>query len=391
METLKIALVDLSRGFGGGQIAIANLANVLSRRNHEVHIVLGAENIHNRISELCKSSCLLHRIRGYANIFEFSDITQQAKEAILQLNDKHKFDVINASGVSGLLIPSHLRQKLAVTLHGNNAQRGIALLNYSLKNSEMRTAVTCKPKNFLKNSFGHLLFGRLEKKACQNAKIVLTLTSTEAYYAAKNYSISKEKTRIVPNAVFNLKAHNHAIPFMPHDKPIILSVGALEFIKGTPILAKTMEYVLSAEDVLYASVGDGPLMIFMKKLQEKFPKKVVILPHLSIGLSSVYESSFLLAQASLYEAFSLSIAEAMLAGKPVVAFRLASMPDLITDEFTGLLAKPLDPKGLAMKIINLIQDREKAFELGFNAQKTVNELCSVESVGHKMESIFKGI
>lgn len=390
METLKIALVDLSRGFGGGQVALANLAHVLSRRNHEVHVILGTENIHSRLSELC-TPCSLHKIRGYSNIFEFRDIAQQTKKDILHLDKKHKFDVIDVQGVNGLFIPSQLRGKLIVTLHGNNAQRGLDLLRFTFKTSDMSIAVSHAAKNFLRNVSGHLLFGRFEKKACQNARLVLTLTPTEAYYATKNYSISQEKIRVVPNVIIDLKTNSSHIPHIPQDKQVILSVGALEFIKGTPILAKTMEYVLSTEDVVYVSVGDGPLMGCVKKLQGKFPKRVVILPHLSTSLSSVYASASLLVQASLYESFGLSMAEAMLAGKPVVAFRLASIPDLIADEFTGLLAKPLSSKDLAIKVINLIRDKERACELGFNARKVVNELYNVESVGNRVESVLKEV
>jgi glycosyltransferase involved in cell wall biosynthesis len=118
---------------------------------------------------------------------------------------------------------------------------------------------------------------------------------------------------------------------------------------------------------------------------------VAVFPQVSAGLSSLYARSAALVQGSLYEAFSLSIAEAMLAGKPIIAFRLASIPDLVTDEVTGCLAKPVCSMDLATKTLDLIGNEEKTRNMGFHAKKTVGDLYNFQVVGSRMENVLKEV
>jgi glycosyltransferase involved in cell wall biosynthesis len=392
LETLKIALIDLDGRFGGGQIALGNMAYALSKKGHEVHMVLGVKKIPKRLMKLCSPYCYLHRTLGYPDITHVRNIMEKATRDILNLYKTCKFDVIDAQGITGTLIPPLLRNRLVVTLHGNNMQRGLNLLRFTYKNSEMRNAFPRAPKNFFKNVFGHPLYGKLEKMACETAKLVVVLTPMEAYYAKKWYSISSQKIRVVPNAVINLQDNSSEVIRIPERKKVILSVGALEFIKGTPILTKAMKNVLeSTDDIVYVSVGSGPLSIYVRELKANFPNKVIILPRVSTGLSLLYASSIALVQGSLYEAFGLSMAEAMLAGKPVIAFRLASIPELVVDNVTGLLAKPACSQDFASKTLSLIENEEERQRMGFNARKIVENLYNVEVIGRNMECVLKEV
>ena len=392
METLKIALVDLSKHLGGGQIALGNMAYALAKKGHEVHIILGIENLPKRMTKLCSPQCHIHQTLGYHNLINIMNHREKVNRYILNLYKTSKFDVIDANGITAMLIPPSLQDRLVVTLHGNNLQRGLNLFLFSCRSQEMRITIPKASLNFFRNIFGHFLYGKLEKRACKNAKLVVTLTSTEAYYAKQHYSISLQKLRIVPNPIVALKDDNYKAIHIPEQKKMILSVGALEFVKGTPILAKAMRYVLSStKDVIYVSVGDGPLMSNIRGLKAEFPEKVIILPHISSGLFSLYTRSSVLVQASLYESSSLSMAEAMLAGKPIVAFRLASIPQLVSDNVTGYLARPVCSLDLATKTLSLIRNEKAARNMGLNGRKIVDELYNVEVVGSKIERVLKEV
>lgn len=392
LETLKVALIDLSAYVGGGQIALCNLAYALSKRGHEVHIVLGMKNRPRHFVELCFPNCDLHYSSGYSNLFQLQKIMGETRRYISNLHKTHRFDVVNAQGLNGILISSQLQEHLVTTIHGNSIKRGLNLLQFACKNLEMRTAISKASKNFFENVLGAGLYGKLDKMACYKAKLVVTLTPTEAYYAQKYYSIPREKIRVIPNAVVNLKDNGPEVVCIPEEEKVMLSVGALEFIKGTPILVKAMRYVLaSTQDVTYISVGNGSLMSNVRELKAEFPDKVIILPQMSDGLFSLYARSEALIHGSIYEAFGLSIAEAQLAGKPVIAFRLASIPDLVIDNVTGVLAEPGCARDLAIKTLSLIKDEEKIRNIGFNARKLAEKLWNVEVVGRRMERVLKEV
>jgi len=391
METLKILLVNNDSRFGGSQIALGNMAYALSRRGHEVHILLGAENIPERLVKLCSQRCRIHKTTGYSSLAEFKNNVQKLRNSILNLHESFKFDVINAFGITGMAIPALLQNQLVVTLHGNNVQRGLNLLIFSSESPEMWRSIPRAPGNFSKNVVGHFLYGQLERIACKKSKLVVTLTKQETYYARKNYSLTSEKIRVVPNAIVGPEA-NDSESQIPHDGKVVLSVGALEFIKGIPILAKTIKYILSTiEDAMYISVGNGPLMSYIQKLKAEFPNRVVVVPSASTTLASIYACSSVFVQASLYEAFSLSMAEAMLAQKPIVAFNLASIPELVVDKESGRLAKPVCSKDLASKTISLLEDEKTSRSLGVKAKKIVDTLYNFDCVGRSMETVLKEV
>ena len=57
-------------------------------------------------------------------------------------------------------------------------------------------------------------------------------------------------------------------------------------------------------------------------------------------------------------------AEAMACGVPVVASRIAAIPEVVLDGETGLLAEPGDPVDLASKLRILLQDPGQRRRLG---------------------------
>ena len=73
---------------------------------------------------------------------------------------------------------------------------------------------------------------------------------------------------------------------------------------------------------------------------------------------------------SLVEATSISVLEAMAAGKPVVATRVGGLPDLVTDSVTGLLCTPADSADLAAKIVAILHD-PAAQDMGSRGRKRV--------------------
>jgi L-malate glycosyltransferase len=75
------------------------------------------------------------------------------------------------------------------------------------------------------------------------------------------------------------------------------------------------------------------------------------------------------------EAFSLVTAEAMAAGRAVVASRVGALVDLVTHEETGLLISPRDPSALADAIMRLAADPALAERLGNEARRSASRFA----------------
>jgi glycosyltransferase involved in cell wall biosynthesis len=72
---------------------------------------------------------------------------------------------------------------------------------------------------------------------------------------------------------------------------------------------------------------------------------------------------------SRYETFSMTAAEAMAGGCPIVATNTGGLAELIQHESNGLLCRPNDPSDLATKILSILDHPEMAASLGAQAAR----------------------
>jgi glycosyltransferase involved in cell wall biosynthesis len=91
------------------------------------------------------------------------------------------------------------------------------------------------------------------------------------------------------------------------------------------------------------------------------------------------------------ESFGLVIAEAMAAGKPVVATKHGGPLDLIIDGVTGLLIPSEDPAAMANAIINLLRDKAKRQSMGQSGKARVRECFSIDKHLSLIESLYRDI
>jgi glycosyltransferase involved in cell wall biosynthesis len=70
---------------------------------------------------------------------------------------------------------------------------------------------------------------------------------------------------------------------------------------------------------------------------------------------------------SRYETFSISLAEALAAGSPVVATNVGAIKELVTSHFNGLLAEPESAASIAENVLTLLDDPQKMQVLSRNA------------------------
>ena len=90
---------------------------------------------------------------------------------------------------------------------------------------------------------------------------------------------------------------------------------------------------------------------------------------------------------SLDEGLGRSMVEAMAAGKPVVASRVGGIPEAVEDGKTGILVPPGDARALASALTVMMDNPEKALEMGrrgreraeklFDEERMVDSICAL--------------
>jgi glycosyltransferase involved in cell wall biosynthesis len=156
---------------------------------------------------------------------------------------------------------------------------------------------------------------------------------------------------------------------IPPDRVLVVQAGTMRREKGVPDLLQAAQRVLeTGADVQFLLAGDGPHREEFDRLvaQLGISTRVIFCGRVRDPLGEgLWAACDIACQVSRWqEAFGLTIAEAMSAGKPLIGTRTGAIPELIDDGTSGLLVEPGDTLALAETILSLARDPRRRCEMG---------------------------
>jgi glycosyltransferase involved in cell wall biosynthesis len=108
-----------------------------------------------------------------------------------------------------------------------------------------------------------------------------------------------------------------------------------------------------------------------------------------IGAADVFVVPSVRDQAGNVDGLPNTLLEGMAAARPIVASRVAGIPDVIGDGMHGLLVPERDTRGLAQAIGRLLEDRELARGLGERARRRVLEELTWDAAAVRFEAAYE--
>ncbi len=135
---------------------------------------------------------------------------------------------------------------------------------------------------------------------------------------------------------------------------VLLSVARLTRQKGIDVAIRALP--LLPDDTVLVVLGEGPERTDLVALAQQLgvAQRVHLLGRVP-DVSAWLRRSAVLVHPARWEGFGLGVLEAMLAGLPVVASRVSSLPELVVDGETGVLVQPEDPSALAVGIARALE------------------------------------
>ena len=254
------------------------------------------------------------------------------------------------------------------------------------------------------SKFKNFIYYRLEKFAGQFTDVLITINEDD-------YKIAKEKN-IIPNGrvvyikgvgvdteklnlilVESSEQIKKEIGLEDFNGPIIASVGRLEREKHFDYLIKALKIVNdSVEDFKCFIIGVGKLMDYLKNEtnMESLADKIVFTHH-SDKVAEYLQIASIFAFTSSREGLPVSVMEAMAMEKPVVAYNIRGVRDLVVDGETGFLVKFGDINALADKIIFLMEHPNIAKAMGKEGRKRIEENFSLDIILKEMKELYNDI
>lgn len=211
---------------------------------------------------------------------------------------------------------------------------------------------------------------RWERRNVERADLVVVTSRYSAEVARREYGVPPERLAVVPEPI-DLEVWDDQFwraPRRPRNGPVVLSVARM-------YPRKRLADLLHAAAILRARVpgiqvrvvGRGPEWDALSRLHAELGlgDVVTLLGDLSRErLAEEYVNASVFCLPSVQEGFGIVFLEAMAAELPVVACRIAAVPEVVLDGTTGLLVPPRDPAALAEALERLIREPALAKRLG---------------------------
>ena len=176
---------------------------------------------------------------------------------------------------------------------------------------------------------------------------------------------------------------------LDQNEAVIGFVGWLLPIKGPDYLLKAMDYVWQGHpEASLVLVGKGAMDVDLRAeaLKKNANGKVKFLGWRE-DVDEIMPLFDMLVLPSLNEGMGRVLVEAMAAGKPVVASRVGGIPDLVRHAETGYLVPPADEKALADGIKKLLDDPERAKQMGLRGREHCRQF-SIEAMIDKLDKLY---
>jgi len=162
---------------------------------------------------------------------------------------------------------------------------------------------------------------------------------------------------------------------------IILSAGRLVPWKGFDVLIKILKEL--PREIALKIVGTGPEEKKLKKLVSKLDleKRVKFLGKLEHKkLLQLMNESGIFVLNSGYEGFPHIILEAMTMNLPVITTNTCGNPEIVKDNYNGLLVKHNNKKQIKEAILKLWEDKKLKKKFTENAKKSLNKFSEEKMI-----------
>jgi glycosyltransferase-like protein len=358
----------------GGVVHALSLSEALSELGHDVHLFSLRKKGDKRYpTGFYRKTSVPFDIYNYSAgggiVKEVNRMIGTYKKNLpLDYDIYHSQDCVGANALSGLRKTGRLKAPTVRTIHHIDEFRGKALTD-------------------LQESSIHLL----------DEKIVVS-----KYWQKALRKDFNEKTHLIHNGI-DLRKFGLSGGKKKSSAPSILNVGGLEARKGVEFLLLAMELVKeeipkARLTVIGRSGLTGGQSYNEREMFASLARRIGIEKNVVFkdfvpdgGLPRYYRECDVYVLPSRMEGWGLTLMEAMAFKKPVIAYRVGGIPELVDHGKNGLLLDFGDIKGLAKSIVDVLTDKKLATRLGKAARKKVEQFSWERAAKMTLEVYMKAL
>lgn len=166
-----------------------------------------------------------------------------------------------------------------------------------------------------------------------------------------------------------------SLPLDENRPPVIGMAGPLEIVKGAAFFLRACHRVIEAgHNIRMVIAGSGPEERSLRQLASslELSRRLTFVDG-GVSMAGYISAIDIFCLPSLQQGLGVMMLEAMALGRPVIASGVGGVVSVIQDNVTGLMVPPSDSRSLADRIIELLQDRERARTIAAAGQQLIRD------------------
>lgn len=365
---MKILQISSAQSLGGGERHLADLANGLAERGHDVYIAVRAK------SQL------------------INELKRVPAENITVLPLRNSLDAKSARSLAQLVSTNQIQ-----IVHAHMA-RDYPLAAYAARMNPSSKLIVTR----------HVLFplNRLHRITLSKAARIIAVSQAVASQLRADAVARLEKTTVVLNGIDTGRFQQARQKFdrqqflsswkLPEDTLLVGTVGELTPLKGQEEFLRAAWQVSANHPNAYFIIAG----IDHSRENEHQGRIEQLIGELDLSgrvrligwiedLAELYCALDVFVSASHTESFGLALAEAMASSTAVVATETEGAREIIMPGETGLLVPIGDVDRLTIAILKLLEDEAERIRLGTAAQLVASSRFSVGRMIAKTEEIYR--
>jgi len=232
-------------------------------------------------------------------------------------------------------------------------------------------------------------FVGMQKRVASRLSPLITVSECAKKDIAKEFSLPRQNLRVVPNGI-NTDLF-YPIPEIEREKNLLIVTNSADIaLKGLSYLMMAVAELSQARDLRLTVVGapqkNGGVVKLIRELG--IGRLITFTGHIDHGaFVRHYAKATIAVVPSVYEGFGIPAGEAMACGVPVISTTGGALPEVVGD--AGVLVPPADAGALAKAIGELLDNPERARQLGQAGLKRVRASFTWKKAAEKTVEVYR--
>ena len=246
-----------------------------------------------------------------------------------------------------------------------------------------------------------LLYNRLDRWSLPKADYVVTVCEAFARNLV-DMGVSRQRIHVQHNSiraerrpdVKEIRALKQKLGIADNER-IVLSVGRLSREKAHIDLLRAFKTLLQSHPEIKARLvilGEGPERAHLETEAGALgiAGKVIFAGQVT-DVATYYAAADVLANSSHSEGSPYVLLESMSSGLPIVATAVGGVPEMVTDNESGLLVPARDPDAMAEALARVLADQSLARRLSANAEALARNRFSSQTYVQSLLDVYRQV